>query len=75
VTIKTASGQIPAGGGQAFTIACDAGQKVLGGGFTSSEIVLGLDSFPSNDTTWSLFLANLSESAAANVNTYATCLK
>jgi hypothetical protein len=75
VTTKTQAGQIPAGGGQAFSVACDAGQKVLGGGFTSSEIVLGLDSFPSNDTTWSLFLANLNEGAAANVSVYATCLK
>jgi hypothetical protein len=75
VTIKTASGQVPAGGGQGFTISCDAGQKVMGGGFTSSEIVLGLDSYPSNDTTWSLFLGNLNDGAAANVSVYATCLK
>jgi hypothetical protein len=75
VTVKTGSGQIPAGGGQGFTIACDAGQKVLGGGFTSSQLVLGFDSYPSNDTTWSLYLGNLDDAAPANVNFYATCLK
>jgi hypothetical protein len=75
VTVKTATGQVPAGGGQAFTIACDSGQKVLGGGFTSSELVLGFDSYPSNETTWSFFLGNLNEGAAANVSLYATCLR
>ena len=75
VTIKTQTGQIAAGGAQSFSVACDAGQKVVGGGFSSSEIVLGFDSHPSNDTTWSLFLGNLDDSAPANVSVYATCLK
>lgn len=75
VTIKTQSGQIAAGGGQPFTVVCDAGQKVLGGGFSSSDLVIGFDSYPSNDTTWSLFLGNLSDSAPANVSLYATCLR
>jgi len=75
VTIKTQTGQIGAGAAQSFNIACDAGQKVMGGGYTSDQLILGFDSYPSNDTTWSLFLANLSESAAANVSAYATCLR
>ncbi|HWQ23457.1 MAG TPA: hypothetical protein VNK94_05075 [Gaiellaceae bacterium] len=75
VTTKTQTGQIPAGGGQAFNVACDAGQKVLGGGFSSTELVIGLDSYPSNDATWSLFLGNLSDTAPANVSVYALCLK
>jgi hypothetical protein len=75
VTIKTQTGQVPAGGAQQFTVVCDAGQKVLGGGFSSTEIVFGLDSYPSNDTTWTLFLGNLNDGAAANVSVYATCLK
>lgn len=75
VTIKTQSGQIAASGGQPFTVVCDAGQKVLGGGFSSSELVIGFDSYPSNDTTWSLFLVNLSDTAPANVSVYATCLR
>jgi hypothetical protein len=75
VTIKTGSGQIAAGGAQSFTLACDAGQKVLGGGFSSDKVVLSLDSFPSNDTTWTFFLGNLDDSGAAAVSLYATCLK
>ena len=75
VTIKTGTGQIAAGAAQNFTVVCDAGQKVMGGGFASDKLVLGFDSYPSNDTTWSLFLGNADNSGAANVNLYATCLK
>lgn len=75
VTIKTASGQIAPGGGQGFSIACDSGQKVLGGGFSTNELVLGFDSYPSNETTWSLFLGNADDTAPANVTIYATCLR
>jgi hypothetical protein len=75
VTMKTASGQIGAGGAQAFSVSCDAGQKVMGGGFTSPQLVLGFDSYPANDTTWSLFLGNLDDASAANVTVYATCLR
>jgi hypothetical protein len=75
VTIKTQAGQIAAGAAQGFTVACDAGQKVVGGGFSSNEIVLAFDSHPSNDTTWSVFLGNLDESAPASVSVYATCLR
>jgi hypothetical protein len=75
LTIKTQAGQIGAGGGQSFSVACDAGQKVVGGGFSSNEIVLGFDSYPSNDTTWSLFLGNLDNAAPASVTVYATCLR
>ena len=75
LTTKSATGQITAGGGQAFTVVCDAGQKVAGGGFSADQLVLGLDSYPSNETTWSFFLANLNDAAAANVSLYATCLR
>lgn len=75
VTTKTGSGQIAAGGAQSFTVACDAGQKVVGGGFSSDKLVLGFDSYPSNDTTWSFFLGNLDDSGAANVSLYATCIR
>ena len=75
VTTKSGSGQIPAGGAQTFTVVCDAGQRVVGGGFSSDQVVLGFDSYPSNDTTWTLFLGNLNDGAAANVSTYATCIR
>jgi hypothetical protein len=75
VTTKTGTGQISAGGAQSFSVACDAGQKVVGGGFSSDQVVLGFDSYPSNETTWSFFLGNLNSSAAANVSLYASCVK
>ena len=75
VVVKSSSGQIAAGGWAPFQVACDAGQKVVGGGFSSNEIVIGLDSYPSSDTTWSLFLINGSDTAPASVSTYATCIK
>lgn len=75
VAIKTASASLGAGGGNDFTIACDAGQKVMGGGFTSNTGLIAIDSFPQNDTTWQFFLGNLSDTATANITLYATCLK
>ena len=75
VTTKTATGQIAAGGAQSFSVACDAGQKVLAGGFSSDKVVLALDSYPSSDTAWSFFLGNLEDASAAGVSLYATCLK
>jgi hypothetical protein len=75
VAIKTGTGTIGPDGIQQFSVTCDAGQKVLGGGFSTNELVLGFDSWPSSDTTWSFFLGNLSPSAPANVTLYATCLR
>jgi hypothetical protein len=75
VTTKTGTGQLAAGAGGSFTVVCDAGQKVLGGGYSSDQVVVGFDSYPSNETTWSFFLGNLNTGAAANVSLYATCLK
>ena len=75
VAIKTATGSIPADGIQQFTVSCDAGQKVMGGGFSTNELVIGLDSYPASDASWTLYLLNVSQSAPANVSLYATCLR
>jgi hypothetical protein len=75
VTTKTTPTTIAAGAAATFTVACDAGQKVMGGGFASDGPVFNFDSFPQNDTTWALFLANGDEAAAHPVNLYATCLR
>ena len=75
VATKTQSGSVGAGAAQAFTVACDTGQKVLGGGFSSTGFLLGLASYPSNESTWSILVANLDDAAAATVNAYATCIK
>jgi len=74
VTIKTQNAQLPADGEQLLGISCNTGQKVLGGGFSTNEVVFGLDSYPSNATTWSVYVANASTTAPANIVLYATCI-
>jgi hypothetical protein len=73
-SIKTSTASIPAGGEGEFTVTCDSGQKVAGGGFSSDGAVFNLDSFPASDASWRLYLAN-GGSSPANVTLYATCLR
>jgi hypothetical protein len=48
----------------------------MGGGFSSDQAVLVVaESYPVNDTTWQLVLANILSSTPANTTIYATCLK
>jgi hypothetical protein len=76
VSTKTATGQIGPGGAQPFQVVCDAGQKVLSGGFISDNAVLiTVANGPVNETTWGIGLLNLDDSAPANVNLYAICIK
>jgi len=75
VTIKTGTASLAADGEGEFTVSCDAGQKVVGGGFTSNGAVFSFDSFPASDTAWRLYLANGSQSAGASITLYATCLR
>jgi hypothetical protein len=74
VSQKTAASSIAPSGEGEFAASCDAGQKVLSGGFSTSGSVVALDSRPTNETTWSIYLANLSSSSAANVSVYAVCI-
>ena len=75
VAIKTGTASLAADAEGEFTVSCDTGQKVLGGGFTSNGAVFSFDSFPASDTAWRLYLANGSQSAGANITLYATCLR
>ncbi|MGH3066086.1 MAG: hypothetical protein ACRDOF_07245 [Gaiellaceae bacterium] len=75
VSVKTSTVSLAANGEGAFTIACDAGQKVAGGGFSSDGPVFNLDSFPASDSSWGLYLANGSETAAATITLFATCIR
>lgn len=75
VSIKTSTASLPADGEGEFTIACDSGQRVLGGGFSSNGPVFNFDSFPASPTSWGLYLANGSASAPANITLYATCVR
>ncbi len=71
---KTASGEIAVNGGAELKIACDAGQKILGGGFSSDGTVYNRDSYPRTDQTWVFYLVNAG-TTVASVTLYATCLK
>jgi len=75
VTTKTQSATLAADGEGEFTISCDSGQKVAGGGFASDGAVFNLDSFPVSDAAWRLFLVNANATTGANVTLYATCIK
>ena len=75
VGIKTATASLAASGEGEFTVTCDSGQKVVGGGFSSDGAVFDLDSFPASDGAWRLYLANGSSSAGADITLYATCVK
>jgi hypothetical protein len=76
VVIKTASASIAADDAAPFTIACDAGQKIVSAGFSSDGPVQEfVESRPSNDTTWSMGLVNFDTSAGHPVTLYAVCLR
>jgi hypothetical protein len=76
VSTKTQSAQLGAGGGQTFQLACDSGQKVLSGGFAADNaVIIAVANGPVSDTTWGIGLLNLDDSAPANVNMYAVCIK
>jgi hypothetical protein len=75
VSTKSATATLAANGEGEFTVACDAGQKAVGGGFSSDGAVFNLDSYPAGDTSWKLYLVNGSSSAGANITLYASCLK
>ena len=75
MTVKTAPANLGADGEGEFTVSCDAGQKVAGGGFSSDGAIVAFDSFPASDTSWRLYLANFSPSAGASITLYATCLR
>ena len=72
VSIKTGTASLAANGEGEFTVSCDAGQKVAGGGFSTSGAVFSFDSYPASDSSWRLYLANASETAGASVTLFAT---
>ena len=74
VVVKTGSGQVATESVNGLDVACDAGSKVVGGGFSSDGAVLIVDSYPKSDTTWSAGGLNLG-TGTANFTVYAVCLK
>lgn len=62
--------------GRDVTVACDSGQKAIGGGFDSNGALITLDSRPSSDGGgWTVYVQNLDSSRGASGNVYAVCLR
>jgi hypothetical protein len=61
-------------GAREFVVACDAGKKIVSGGFSSDGAVLAWDSRPMSDSAWGIFLSNVSSTQAASISLYAVCL-
>lgn len=77
VTVKKTQVSFTPGEEKGVTISCDAGRRALGGGFSSTQFIFALDSFPTNDppTSWSLYLVNGTDPpVAATADIYVTCL-
>jgi hypothetical protein len=74
LSTKTMAESLGPDSGREFTIGCDAGKKIVSGGFSTTGSVLPFDSRPTSETTWGMFLANLSSSQGATVTVYAVCL-
>jgi hypothetical protein len=78
VVVKTAPFSIAANTLQGVTATCDAGSKVVGGGFSSSPSApsLSLGSFPTADGSgWTELLLPLVDSGSSTGTVYANCIK
>lgn len=70
-----AVGQMPPGTQLAtYSVSCDAGSKVIGGGMSSDGAVVTFDSYPKGDAAWEVVTGNFG-SGAANITVYAICLR
>ena len=59
-----------------YRIACDSGQRVMAGGFNSDNVVYGFESFPSDQSTWEMWLGHGGANPSpANITLYAICVK
>jgi hypothetical protein len=75
VSVKSSPGTIAAQSAGQYTVSCDSGQTVMGGGFTSDGPVLLVSSIPTGNSTWTFQLVNLDDTAAHSITVAATCLK
>jgi hypothetical protein len=75
-TTKTAAYSLGPSEGKDVSVACDAGQKAIGGGFDSNGVVVPLDTRASGDgASWTVFVQNLHSSQAFSGTAYAICLR
>jgi hypothetical protein len=75
VSVKIqAAAPVPPRATVTYTISCDAGARILAGGYASPGPVHAYDSHPTGEGTWTFELAN-DDTAPAELTLYATCLK
>ena len=75
-TTKTATINLAAGAVQTGTASCDSGQRVVGGGYTSPNVVFGFDGYPNTDSSWSQLLLNGNNPPSpATATVYAICAR
>ena len=74
VTVKQAADTIQPGTGREVVLACDAGKKVVSGGWSTTGDAFGFDSHPVGDTGWATWLGVGTSSPAAPVTLYVVCI-
>ena len=74
LSTKTSADSVGADSGREVTIGCDAGKKIVSGGYSTTGMLLSLDSHPTSETTWGMYLLNLSSSQGAAVTLSAVCI-
>ncbi|SRR5712691_1214841 len=76
VTVRSQPWSLNAGGQNDFSVACNAGEKAIAGGFDNPNgDVLSIDNRPSSDdASWKIYLLNVSSSTPASGTVYAVCL-
>ena len=75
VTVATAPFSIGANAEGVRAVGCPAGTRIVSGGWSSPDAILGADSFPSSETEWRVYIVNLSMSQGGSGTLYAVCLK
>lgn len=75
ISTVTASFSVPASGAAPAAPACPSGAKAIGGGYTSSGVLVLITSAPSSDgSAWQMIFGNFLDSAATGT-AYAVCMK
>ena len=76
VSTKTAPFALNPGAEGPFSVSCGTGEKALGGGFTTPNFVLSIDTVPTSDGSgWQLYLVNGSPSQGASGTVQAVCIR
>jgi hypothetical protein len=74
ITVANGSFNLGADAESEVTVSCPSG-KAISGGFSTNNSVLAMDTRPTAEGTWGLYLVNMSSSQPASGTLYAVCLK